>query len=181
MKTYLPIFTGFYNTFFSIYLEDKIEDELEHLNKEYDDINFNYKEYENEVSINCCDIVSQYLKDEGFDNTIKFESLYSPKYYNYSNDSINIDIDIDLNQIKDFLKDNKEAFNQYIKERYTSCSGFISHHSNNYKDWINELNENEEHKIGACLEFILIELGYNSEDLAYKSSECVYLDYEIIE
>lgn len=181
MKTYLPLFTGFYHTFFSMYFDNEVERTLEDLDKQYEEVDFNYIEYELEVAKNCCDIVSEYLKEEGFENKITFESLYSPKYYNYSNDSINIDIDIDLEQIRDFLKANKEAFNQYIKERYTSCSGFISHHSNNYKDWINELNENEEHKIGACLEFILIELGYNSEDLAYKSSECVYLDYEIIE
>jgi hypothetical protein len=92
----------------------------------------------------------------------------SPKYYNFSNDSINIEIQIkDINEIIAYLQDNEEEFSKYIKERYSSSDGFISSHSNDYVDWLFALNNGEDlkHKLGSVLEFILGNEGYTTYDL----------------
>ena len=49
-----------------------------------------------------------------------------------------------------------EESEKYIKETYTSHSGFISFHSNKIEDWLNKeyILENPEHRIGGLLECI---------------------------
>ena len=162
-KTYLPIFTGFYNTIFEPSSEDceidYINDERKLLNLpkiDYDDCNFDYNTYNSNVMDSCIEYVENELKDLGFKCTIKNQSLISPKYYNFSNDSINIDIDIDIDSLKKYLVDNLSEFQVYLSNKYTSCSGFISSYSNNALEWLNnEIENNSDHCIGSILDFIL--------------------------
>lgn len=176
-ETYLPIFNGFYYTIFDC--DSIVNDEVYHINQEreckglealdYDEFEFDFKDYKNRIAEKCTEVIERelmYLFPSV--SEVKFQQLISPKYYNFSNDSINIEIQIkDINEIIAYLQDNEEEFSKYIKERYSSSDGFISSHSNDYVDWLFALNNGEDlkHKLGSVLEFILGNEGYTTYDL----------------
>lgn len=58
--------------------------------------------------------------------------------------------------MKDGNYSNMEEFKDFIEDRYTSCSGFISYYSSNHLDWLDEFANlfEDEHKLGALLEFV---------------------------
>lgn len=177
-KTYLPVFPGFYSTIFE---PDNEEMELDHINEireekqlpeiTFDNCQWDYKSYFQEVSKSAVNAIEKQLNDvfDTKDIEIVFEALISPREYNFGNDSINIEINIEKELILNYLKENMPEFTEHIKEKYTSCSGFISSHSNDAKDWINDIkNEVElDHKLGATLNFILLNEGYDTEQLYY--------------
>lgn len=178
INTWLPIFPGFYGTLFESDNEGAEIDEINRQRSEkgmdeitYDDCEWDYKEYNKNVCENCVDFVEEQLNDIEIDNSIIFQSLYSPKYYNFSNDSINIEIEVDVDQIKQYINRDHQTFQEWmrhIKERYTSCDGFISFKSNDGKYWFDSLLEDESeqaHTIGRALEFILINEGVDSSDM----------------
>ena len=53
-----------------------------------------------------------------------------------------------------YLLANFQTFDRYIADRYTSRDGFISYHSTDPFDWLDEFT-NDEHKLGAVMDFIL--------------------------
>lgn len=185
INTWLPIFPGFYGTIF----EPEESQEIEYINQErkdkglrelnFDAFQFNYKEYEIEISKKCCDFIEEKLKELGIECTIKFEGLDSPREYNFRNDVINCEISLDLKEVKKQLIDNKDKLSQYFKDKFTSCDGFISFWSNDINDWINDFDTADHtYSIGAVLESILM---LNDEDndlydhMYYYASERVYL------
>ena len=88
-----------------------------------------------------------------FIGSIKFESLQSPKYYNYESDSINVLIEPNKENISNYIYENKEEFCKYLKENYTSCDGFISSYTNDPEEWLEGWHE-DSHKVGSVLQFI---------------------------
>tara|TARA_Y100001937_G_C7014084_1_gene282336 strand:+ start:21 stop:629 length:609 start_codon:yes stop_codon:yes gene_type:complete len=172
IETFLPLFPGFYGTIFEPY-EDS---EIEHINDlrndkglddiGYDDCEWNYDDYNERVAERCVDFVEWELKEMELKFT--YQGIQSPRFYNYSNDSINVEIELkDMDKIIQYLNENEDEFRQHIKERYTSCSGFISHYSNNSDDWIDDLKSEVtlSHKLGAILEFILINEGVTTMNM----------------
>ena len=178
-KTWLPVFTGFYETIFS---PDE-ETEIYAVNNEREDkgltplddnvFEFDYETYNNNVIISACDFIERELNSLGFECSITNPELRSPKYYNYSNDSINIDIELDYDKLLKYLNHNFTSFRAYIKKRYTSCSGFISYYSNDANVWLTkEIEKNPDHCIGAVLDFVLHnELSNPEEDMYYSISD----------
>lgn len=172
-QTYLPIFPGFYGTIF----EPSESDEIEYVNQERTekglpelnsgDMEFDYDGYELECSKACVSAVETKLQELGLVRKIKFEKLVSPKEYNFANDSINVCIDWKVEETKTYLLDHMDDFRAHLKDRYTSCSGFISSYSAYPSDWLDDLNHC--HKLGSALEFILINEGYDSEMLYYDA------------
>ena len=185
-KTFAPLFPGFYNTIFEPFNED---DEISEINKirseknlpeiDFDDCEFNYNEYEENISLDVCYNIANFLQDIlSTEVNIKKEALISPKFYNYSNDSINIEIQIDKSLIIDYLINNFNAFKYYIEKKYTSCSGFISSYSNNAYLWIEDIkNENFDasHKLGSILDFILTNEGFTDLDLYHQCNDSTYI------
>lgn len=188
-KTFLPIFNGFYNTIFEADGEDQ---EIDTINSErkiknlpeisFDDCNFNYDEYHKEVSIAVTNYIEKELKDLNFIDSIRFENLYSPKEYNFNNDSINIEIDLTIDNIKEikkFLYDNLDLYKQYLKDNYTSCSGFISFNPNTLEGWqeiTKDFTDYSEkmHYLGSILEFICQENEIDIDSM-FESITDVYL------
>lgn len=175
--SYLPIFSGFYNTIFEAQEDTVIEEPYE-----FDDYDFDYKEYNESVAKECVKVVGKWLKD--FDIKVKFEEVVSPKYYNYSNDSINVEYELgedSMKKILDYLEENKEAFSEYIKKKYTSRDGFMSSYSNDSNEWISDLKDEKSlhHKLGAVLEFILENEGHDENELYDEISGNVYLSGEL--
>jgi hypothetical protein len=147
---------------------------LRHL---YNSFEFNFKNYEDSVMWNFVGIVENTLNDYNIPVNIDQCELYSPQYYNFKNDSIWCDIEVDPVDLLNYIKAHELEFADYIKDNYTSCDGFCSWFSSDFEDWItfleNEIADTEErprpyetddicgypsthHGIGAILQFILL-------------------------
>ena len=188
IESYLPLFDGFYNTLFEY---DREEDDIQSYNDEYgtdfdyEDFDWNYAERHNRISEQICGIVEHLLSDEMLEMTINFQKLVSPREYNFTNDSINCEYVISERQydlVIDYLKSNWTNFEVWIKDRYTSRSGFISSHSNNAEVWINNMKSEShlEHNFGSVLEFILQNEGYEPMSI-YEQIIDDYIQFEQIE
>jgi hypothetical protein len=174
IEGYLPVFTGFYNTIFEPNEEMYIEDGYD-----YDDYDFDYKKYYEDMGEACSDAIEEQLED--FEIKINFQEVVSPKAYNFSNDSFNVEYTVtpkSIAKITSYLKANKEAFDKYLKDNYTSRSGFMSSYSNDADDWFEDLKNAKklEHIFGSILGFILQNEGYDQEKLYYDVADNVYLD-----
>lgn len=193
VQTFLPVFNGFYNTLFENLIDNAAEFAIDDYNEQnntnlvYDDFDFNFVSIQNEICKDAVSKIEEKLNEIGINCTIIYENLVSPKYYNFSNDSINIEINFKkFSQVIEILEQNFDSFTQYIKDNYTSRDGFISSHSSYASDWMEDLREdakNEAHKVGAVLDFILQEIEeYKDEDLYYELCENAYfVDYTITE
>lgn len=185
IESYLPVFNGFYSTVFEADEENEIVAPYT-----YDDYTFDYKGYTREMALACTKQIEKKLKEtEGFNFGIKieFDTISSPREYNFANDSIWVKYTLSEDTAKEIhkylLKYGKE-FTQYIKDRYTSRSGFMSFYSNDASVWIAEyLNDEKQlsHCFGAILEFILT--GYSDNDLYedVQNRNSVYLFGELNE
>lgn len=173
IKSYLPIFPGFYDTIFAPCEEDVFNEEE---GESYDDFDYHYDEYRDRVVQACSASVESELIRLGFPINIRVEGLQSPKYYNFENDSINVTYRLRggaLGKIKEYVEANMEAFVIYIKERYSSYDGFMSWYSNSGYEWkgyISErgLNENT-HYLGAIFQFIL-ENEYYDHNILHENA-----------
>ena len=173
----LGLFKGFYGSLIESYVDQNVDNDLNEMGIEYDDANIEYDF--NELAKDIFDYSKYELySDLDFISNMKFKELTSPKYYNYSNDKIYFDCDIDKEKFIDWLielttegEDIWEMVANEIIEIHTSCSGFISFHSNKTKDWIKDLmkfdleDEKTIYKIG----FIISE---------YIQATKIFQDYE---
>lgn len=181
--TFAPLFPGFYNTVFEYANE---AEDIEYYNEEnktdlgYDDFNWNYKEYSNRVAKCFCNRLETELKLY-IDISIEFQEIYSPREYNFYNDSIFCKIELDLNELLKLIAERKEQAEKYFLDRYTSYDGFISLHSNDIKDWLNKkyILADSKHRIGALLN-CLCEIEIDSEDIIYWCDSESYIDFSPI-
>lgn len=67
---------------------------------------------------------------------IEYVDIYSPQYYNYDTDRININIDYDINKLKTFLQEYKEQFSKYIIKHNTSYDWFIPYWTNVFDEYL---------------------------------------------
>ena len=156
-KTYLPLFSGFYGSYWD---EPDFYGEEEYFNlpegmEFYDFVDWH--KYHDKIAREMTSKVEDLLSD--FVDGIAFEELVSPKYYNYSNDSINCEIEFEPIKILRYLVENRKEFDKYIKDRYTSRDGFISFLPNNTIDWIKDWRD-DSHKVGSILQFICENEGF---------------------
>lgn len=197
VETYLPVFPGFYNTLFELNHESEDErQELEHLFTETFKLpeylierfvqlvhcedslyKIDYSQWEYDAVKALTEEISFQLSEietlKGFD-CLEFQKICSPKEYNFSNDSGNISVKLTDERLfraslLRYIRANRAAFDSHIKSRYTSRDGFISHYSNDGKDWIEDIqkgcSELDGHKLGRILDFILETEGYGEESL----------------
>lgn len=195
--TWLPVFPGFYGTLFdgdSIY-ENEIEYIEENIKSEelaacmienlyISEAGYKlWEEYKQSTARQCVNILWNNLRNLHYVEEIEIEKVCSPKFYNFSNDSINVKVTFsaeNIRNIKNFIQENQEAWEKYLKETYTSCDGFISHHSNNSEsdEWVVEATAAlaDEHNAGAILQFICNEHNIDAETLYYGCETNVQLD-----
>ena len=109
--TYLPLFSGFYYGMFdSDYLEEMEYEWVneQRANKRLEpidcDLEFDYREYRNDVGESCCSSLEYIF--EPFTLRVKFQSISSPQYYNYSNDSINCEIELDVLELQKYMEEH---------------------------------------------------------------------------
>lgn len=177
IESWLPIFPGFYGTAWEFDFDDQLLaidqineqrgeknlPEIENIGygEKYPDFQTNHDEIKKDVGEHYCKEIQQIVKDFCVD--IKFQCVYSPKFYNFSNDSINCEYTIsqdNISKIIDYIKSNKDDFSDYLRQNFTSRPGFISNHSNKYNDWIVKLESSEwvnfKFELGSIMGFIAI-------------------------
>ena len=191
LKTWCPIFSGFYNTAWE-FPDGDIEwqlfdnpngidkDLLEFVkDKVYGCID--YRRYEQDIAGAVVDYINEYAKEHfaGIIKEIRFENVCNPKEYNFINDSIDIEIDCDVEKLIALLYKNEEGFTEFIKENYTSYDGFSSSYSNNHMEWLAKFEEDITHKLGMVLEYLFdIDELDMYEDTAGKVCSGEYIEYE---
>ena len=201
METYAPIFPGFYGTLYSFAddgravvdsLLGECDTDIELIHKfveeNYDEtVDEYYTRYTEDVAKAVCHFLTETVSEIlNTDVEFEFQNIHSPKYYNFSNDSINVnlkfkDADVFMRKLLSFVKKHKKEFEQYLKDNYTSCDGFMSYYSNKVSDWMKK--EYGEHEIGSMLEFVLRNSNDNiEEDMYYYVTERVcdlaYCDFK---
>jgi len=168
IKTWLPCSPGFYGTAFEADEDMKINNIQQERKGNnlpelpYDAIEWDYKEYEEAISRDACQVIENDLKD--FVTKIRFEKLVSPREYNFVNDSIDIEVEISRDQkskIMEFLNNNQDNFQHYLDGQYTSCDGFISHYSHDINDWLTPDSLDHQHKLGSILQFVWYQVKIN--------------------
>jgi len=156
---FLIDFGGFYHSVHSDILDIQID------YFEIDEDNVNYKETCNSYCNEFIDSLNDMLELE-----LKFIKIDSPKFYNFSTDKIEAEInENDFNKLKDTYLNSNE-FIDYVNENSKSRSGFIS-----FYNGFNEVIKEDEVLLQYMFNYILKE--YADEIDNYISE----MDFEIIE
>jgi len=128
MKNLNLKFGGFYGSIHESNIDMMVEDY--YYNENYEDRDINYPLIFEKYSRAYLGIFQEWLQDEYFKNCkLHFVYLFSPTYYNYRTDEININISNDLEYKIYHLLIRDVVFLGYLKEETTSFDGYISFYS----------------------------------------------------
>jgi len=118
-----------------------------------------------------------FAEEYGID--LKFESMSSPKYYNYETDRIFAHIsDEEVRRLFDAV--DRDDLQALIRSRFTSCSGFISHYSNDLGDW-GDIDAWDHNQIGTLVEaYAVQELGRDDEPLDLPILQGLFSAFEVL-
>lgn len=205
--SWLPVFPGFYGTVLEWLIDNAYDNDHEYI-RESDrpeelkeamlDHYYESKAYytsvepmQDSISRQCVKLIEAELKKLGVVESITFQKLVSPKYYNFSNDSINVEVVFsaaNLQAIRHYVSEHFAQWREYLKSTYTSCDGFISHHDNNpgAEEWFVDNALNDRHNAGAVLEFICQQEDINTDFLfnfcdSVEGIDCSVLEKECLE
>ena len=158
------IFMGFYES--PLYYCDTEY----YINENMDDDNtyeIDWDPYTQTVCKGACDELYTCINhDDNIILDMDYVGMSSPKYYNYSTDKLNIDMKLNLRNLKRYVKDNKEDFNLYLKDNFTSYDGFTSFISNNYNEFVKDYKEDfcgvdKDRCINVMVEYYLLRCIYD--------------------
>lgn len=129
------------------------------------------EEQRKKATIDYCEIYLESLNEWVLDNIglslgLQFDSLVSPKFYNFQTDRLFAKISKDV--VKSLYNEVSLHFlGLEIKECFTPRDGFIPFYSNDVKDWINkDVNSLDEIELGVLLSALLREYNFNVNDFA---------------
>lgn len=167
-KTLVQIpFQGFYESVHDANFDSCIESELEHLDLNYDDCEINI-----ERSAYAVQYVEAIRNEYNF-NFLEFESLSSPREYNFETDRIFAYAD--LNELIELLMVNKDGFKTWLLKRMASRDGFIPHYSNVLLDWGNVYANWDFNQWGLLLEYYHSEIEEVEETYLVENA-CEYVE-----
>lgn len=181
-------FAGFYESMWSQGLERAEEMHLEYLEQEEGVAMLasaeaiwkasDYRAMCNYVARKYVDYLNDYIKDEfDLDLDLKFESMQSPREYNFETDRIFCEIsDENLRKLRTFVPEDELRL--AIKTRFTSRSGFISGYPNNLDDWP-ALEDWDHNEIGTLFVALLGEGGDWEWDIYENMNEVFYQAFDI--
>lgn len=178
-------FHGFYNTIHDEMIDDSLEQmicddhgdipvingesasELLHNVTDYEKI---YNEYSKEFVNN----LNYYIKEKtNFNPLLEFETLISPREYNFENGRIFAFIP-KSSLLKIASEVNFECLQQVIKDRFESRSGFLSFYSGNIHDWLDiPLNKMDHNQLSALFSAWIM----SNEDLSEYSEDNFVYEY----
>lgn len=163
----LPNFGGFYGEEFT---DRWIECEAEHIRDEHPDFTdeqidtelseIDYSKTYTEAASLCVYGVDGYrerlMETFPFVTDVTFERLDSPKYYNFRTDEIHAVVEYDYITLQHHVfVEEREAFEAWLKENYSSRDGFISFVETDVQDFIEEYkNEQQTPEWSKCLTVI---------------------------
>jgi hypothetical protein len=159
----IHFFPGTYHTLFSPEIDTVLSD--------YETIN--YTKYLDELGLEYCRNLSDYLPSEiELDRDITYTDHSSPREYNFATDRLFADVSPQLlADLQLYAKLHLEEFKSYLKERYTSYDGFMSHYSADAEDRLCEGKELDHNLVGDLLCFSIshsYNLGNKYSDLQYE-------------
>lgn len=170
------IFMGFYesilfNSDSEYYLNECLQDEDHPEQYEID-----FETYTQEVSEYATELLKDYIiNDDNIVKNMKFISLYSPRYYNYDTDRLNIEMNINLNKLKAYIKKNKTDFNLYLKDNFTSYDGFISFVENNYTCFKEQYTYDKNRCLNVMIEYYILNQLYGANWQAIKDMDDIFI------
>ena len=138
-----------------------IEEDIEngHFDMSVDEFwdRFDNEKYTKEIQHYADNFLSGEQEAEGITIKIEVGELYSPRSYNFATDQVELTVDYDKGIILLFAQNNKEAFNMFLYDNYSSYDGFASSTANNYSEWLEDFKNDNVQSIGAVLTFIFRE------------------------
>lgn len=157
IDSYAPAFAGFYNTIYE-WDDDFLYDDLSETYEGVKEASEDYwefmdnREYMSEVSkeyvyqLNWELHYYKILKELEFE----FESVVSPREYNFTNDSINCQLTFKKGRrtqkkILSYLRSHWSEFDEWCHENYSSYDGFSSFLPNTAKGFMKMLKSGERH------------------------------------
>lgn len=155
--TELRFFSGFYETTHGFMCEGSEEDEADIMSQE---------EY---IDGYLRMLEDSFLMDDGNEIKFDFESLDSPKYYNYGNDRLFCYVE-KIDDIKTkVLSDYKDKLIKYLDRYFTSREGFTSFIPNTLQEFLDFKEEGYNHIInGTYLEvYLTAEIGEDLRELDF--------------
>lgn len=173
MLTTIP-FQGFYHSIYDSELDQVQEYSLESLAEEYKttpqiiaDALYKAADYRKAylyIAEQYVDHFNDYLKAEyELDLNLTFESLQSPREYNFETDRIFCEITSEaLHKLREAVSD--PALRQAIRDRFTSRSGFISSYDNDLDDWNPDISTWDHNEIGT----LFVALLADAEDFEFE-------------
>lgn len=180
MLTTLP-FQGFYESWFSQAIDHEEELNIEYLAEEYKtttqiiaDALWKATDYSKAylyVAEQYAVAFNEYIKEEfDLDLDLKFESLQSPREYNFETDRIFCEItEENVRKLRSAVPDDELRL--AIKTRFTSRSGFISSYPNDLDDWNTDLTTWDHNEVGTLFVALLGEGGDFERDIYESMSD----------
>jgi hypothetical protein len=173
MKTTLP-FSGFYESYHSATIDEAIDtvcmDDNGDINDDLANLIYHHCDF-NAVRLN---YAKEYCAafSKHFNVALSFESIKSPREYNFSTDVIYCDISLD--EVKRLFDScDKAELSKFIENKFASYEGFISHYSNDLDDW-GDIESFDHNQIGAIIEFL-----YDTENCWHGFVEGLNFDWKI--
>lgn len=161
------------NVFDSYIIDDDFENDFSEYTAEQFWDNFDFDKYKTKIQELAADFLMYEIDDEnGNEIKIKAGELYSPKYYNFDTDNIELTVEFDKVKILNNVFKDVNAFDAFLKENYSSYDGFCSFTANNFEEWYIDYKDEKETAIGALLTYLF-------KDTDYKESFNMYV-YENI-
>lgn len=156
----LDIMPGFYESDLWNYDLESMHSEICEEKREIKD----FQAYKNYIGKEMTKTLTDWLKP--FCDSVGFDSISSPREYNFTTDKLVINLNIDLDKLKAWVSEDKErydGFDAYLKANYTSRSGFSSFVRNNAKDF---LEEND--YMDVLVDYYLLTKIYDSNNVLDK-------------
>lgn len=101
------------------------------------------------------DILPSEIDDEF---TLTYVDTYHPRFYNFETDSIQFTFAFS-DAVKDFMEkhaeENREIWDNYLREHFTSHDGFYSLTPNNYEDWHEGFMDDDSRCVSVLLGWML--------------------------
>jgi hypothetical protein len=159
-------FQGFYNSLYSYSIENEIEQSLEWYTEDYElteaqretlsdgYLEKNTSEFYYNVSKDYAEaFIYEIERDTGLSLNARFESMESPREYNFQTDRIFIELpETSAVAFIDYiLANHKEELEKLIAQRFTSRSGFWSNYDNTLEAW-GDPSEWDYNQLGTCFE-----------------------------
>jgi hypothetical protein len=108
-----------------------------------DDTEIDSTAYVAELANHCAEILEWACNNDNFKAKFTATSSYSPNYYNFSTDNAELLIEFDDAKVLAYIKRNLPKFKEYLKDTFTSYSGFMSFVPNNWPEFWAEVNGSE--------------------------------------